>query len=351
MVALRGAGRRGETKGRRLRAGAKGRVRRRRVLHGECGHCQGRGGAIGVHAQEAEGGAERRRGRHGGQGLPAGHPLPAAPPALGTGVPEFSLVPPDPHAPPFPPLPGSPLTGHLGTGDGTPLTGWGEGHTPPPLGSPPPGAFWGTGPLGDPRCRGAATGFGGAADGAQHPGEVRLEPAAARPPRHCHTIHFGNPVCCGTVDAVQGLLVADSLPITDGEGPQRYRGPPDSGAAPQHQQRGGGCACASRTFLNPGPSILCGVCDCSPPRQWPPQPPELVVTPLHLLQPGLGEAEGRRQEQLREEGQCMVALVRIWTPPSCPFVLPLLCPCRSCRAHPGTRKRRNLSRLCRASWE
>ncbi|XP_074738460.1 uncharacterized protein LOC141949128 [Strix uralensis] len=52
-------------------------------------------------------------------------------------------------------------------------------------------------------CRGAATGFGGAADGAQHPGEVRLEPAAARPPRHCHTVHFGNPVCCGTVNAVQ----------------------------------------------------------------------------------------------------------------------------------------------------
>ncbi|XP_074733537.1 uncharacterized protein LOC141946967 [Strix uralensis] len=142
-------------------------------------------------------------------------------------------------------------------------------------------------------CQGAATGFGGAADGAQHPGEVRLEPAAARPPRHCHTVHFGNPVCCGTVNTVQ-----------------RYRAPPDSGAAPQHQQRGGGCACASRTFLNPGPSVLCGVCDCPPPRQWPPQPPELVVTPLHLLQPGLGEAEGRRQEQLREEGQRMVALVR-----------------------------------------
>ncbi|XP_074746204.1 uncharacterized protein LOC141952533 isoform X3 [Strix uralensis] len=53
-------------------------------------------------------------------------------------------------------------------------------------------------------CQGAAAGFGGAADGAQHPGEVRPEPAAAWPPRHCRAVRFGNPVCHGTVDAVQG---------------------------------------------------------------------------------------------------------------------------------------------------
>ncbi|CAM9165714.1 unnamed protein product, partial [Bubo scandiacus] len=54
---------------------------------------------------------------------------------------------------------------------------------------------------------------------------------------------------------------------------QHYRGPPASGAAPQHQQRGGGCACASCTFLNPGPSILCGVCECPRLARRPPPAP------------------------------------------------------------------------------
>ncbi|XP_074740604.1 uncharacterized protein LOC141950102 [Strix uralensis] len=210
-----------------------------------------------------------------------GPPIPEA----SEGPPEILRAPPTPRGPPrgAPPSRTAPR-GHAPTQGGSPRTLGGSEGPPRPI-SGRCVRHW--------RCQGAATGFGGAADGAQHPGEVRLEPAAARPPRHCHTVHFGNPVCCGTVNTVQ-----------------RYRAPPDSGAAPQHQQRGGGCACASRTFLNPGPSVLCGVCDCPPPRQWPPQPPELVVTPLHLLQPGLGEAEGRRQEQLREEGQRMVALVR-----------------------------------------
>ncbi|XP_074713017.1 uncharacterized protein LOC141938267 [Strix uralensis] len=54
------------------------------------------------------------------------------------------------------------------------------------------------------RCRGASAGFGRAADGTQHPGEVRLEPAASWPPQHCRTVRFVNLVCRGTVDAVQG---------------------------------------------------------------------------------------------------------------------------------------------------
>ncbi|XP_074746201.1 transmembrane protein 209-like isoform X2 [Strix uralensis] len=62
-------------------------------------------------------------------------------------------------------------------------------------------------------CQGAAAGFGGAADGAQHPGEVRPEPAAAWPPRHCRAVRFGNPVCHGTVDAVQ-IMAAEQSPAT-----------------------------------------------------------------------------------------------------------------------------------------
>ncbi|KAM6106952.1 LOW QUALITY PROTEIN: E3 ubiquitin-protein ligase RNF31 [Phoenicopterus ruber ruber] len=198
----------------------------------------------------------------------------------------------------------------------------------------------------------------------------------------------------------EGLLVPDSLPITDGDSPaggpppsqprpacaplrsaSPPRGdpssslppwqygtgqppsamgqPPSAMGQPPSTSDGGGWACASCTFLNPGPSVLCGVCErprlarrppptpqgwqcphCTywnegsgrvcdvchrtggdarrPPPASPrpaaaapggPRRPEEPPTPPPAIAPSQ-EAERRRQERLREDGRRLVALVR-----------------------------------------
>ncbi|XP_069629932.1 E3 ubiquitin-protein ligase RNF31 [Haliaeetus albicilla] len=208
----------------------------------------------------------------------------------------------------------------------------------------------------------------------------------------------------------EGSLVSDSLPITDGDSPtggtppgrprpdcaplhppSPLRGDPSLslppwaygtgqpppgaiGDPPRGEHEEGGWACASCTFRNPGPSVLCGVCERprlarrpAPPPEPPPggttrpgiQPPPAgwqcphctywnegagrVCDVCHrtgagtpppasprpataMTTPGGGrprrppepppalspsqEAERRRQERLREDGRRLVALVR-----------------------------------------
>ncbi|XP_075346879.1 E3 ubiquitin-protein ligase RNF31 isoform X2 [Mycteria americana] len=194
----------------------------------------------------------------------------------------------------------------------------------------------------------------------------------------------------------EGPLVPDSLPITDGESsaggtppgrprpdcvprrpPSPPRGDPSSSLSPWPYgacpppgavgqpptamgqppggSEGGGWACASCTFLNPGPSVLCGVCERPrlarrpppAPQGWQcphctywnegsgrvcevchrtggtPTPPPASPRPAATATPGgpkrageppapspSQEAERRRQERLREDGRRLVALVR-----------------------------------------
>ncbi|KAM6188354.1 E3 ubiquitin-protein ligase RNF31 [Sarcoramphus papa] len=190
----------------------------------------------------------------------------------------------------------------------------------------------------------------------------------------------------------EGLLVPDSLPIMDGDGPTGgtppgrprpdcapLRGDPSSSLSPWPYQPPGamgqppgamgqppggseGWACASCTFLNPGPSVLCGVCErprlarrpppapqgwqCPHCTYWnegsgrvcdvchrtgagggtPTPPPSASPRPAAATAGGPGrpgeppapppaltpsqEAERRRQERLREDGRRLVALVR-----------------------------------------
>ncbi|KAK2511154.1 hypothetical protein Q9966_016715 [Columba livia] len=121
-------------------------------------------------------------------------------------------------------------------------------------------------------------------------------------------------------------LVPDSPALADAETPKREPPPEDSG-----------WACASCTFLNRGPSVLCGVCERprlarrpQPPPVVPTSPPPVKVPPIEALpakappsadstpsDPALpspahlGPArELERQRRLREDGKRMVAIVR-----------------------------------------
>ncbi|XP_054667929.1 E3 ubiquitin-protein ligase RNF31 isoform X2 [Grus americana] len=140
------------------------------------------------------------------------------------------------------------------------------------------------------------------------------------------------------------LAVGQSPPLAVGQSaPHSAGGGPDAG----------GWACASCTFLNPGPSVLCGVCDRPrlarrprpPPQGW--QCPhctywnegsgracdvchraagEAMTTAMTTAMtstaaavtgeppaprpPAREEAERRRQERLREDGRRLVAVVR-----------------------------------------
>ncbi|KAM9258611.1 LOW QUALITY PROTEIN: E3 ubiquitin-protein ligase RNF31 [Morus bassanus] len=129
--------------------------------------------------------------------------------------------------------------------------------------------------------------------------------------------------------------------------------PPAMGQPPGGSEAGGGWACASCTFLNAGPSVLCGVCErprlarrpppapqgwqcphctywnegsgracavchrtggAAPPRPAPPRPAAAPPAPPPGGAPGepppARGRERRRQERLREEGRRLVALVR-----------------------------------------
>ncbi|NXV98173.1 RNF31 ligase, partial [Calonectris borealis] len=50
-------------------------------------------------------------------------------------------------------------------------------------------------------------------------------------------------------------------PGSMGQPPSAMGQPPGSRGQPPGGGAGGGWACASCTFLNPGPSVLCGVCE------------------------------------------------------------------------------------------
>ncbi|XP_074991375.1 E3 ubiquitin-protein ligase RNF31 [Calonectris borealis] len=145
-------------------------------------------------------------------------------------------------------------------------------------------------------------------------------------------------------------------PSAMGQPPGSMGQPPSAMGQPPGGGEGGGWACASCTFLNPGPSVLCGVCERPrlarrpppTPQGWqcphctfwnaapgrvcevchrtggaappPPAGPRPGATAT-LTSGGAGrpgeppptpaqEAERRRQERLREEGRRLVALVR-----------------------------------------
>ncbi|XP_065520435.1 LOW QUALITY PROTEIN: E3 ubiquitin-protein ligase RNF31-like [Lathamus discolor] len=182
-------------------------------------------------------------------------------------------------------------------------------------------------------------------------------------------------------------LVTDAMPIVERDGPigdppsrcDRPRTPPSSssphapppapmGAAPyaMGQEEGGeGWACASCTFLNPGPSVLCGVCERPrlarrpPPQGWscphctyfnagpgptcalcrqhlgtPPTPAPPAPEP-HLVPPKAGppppppnkprpplDADQWRQRRLDQDGRRVVALLRAAERRGSPLPLP-----------------------------
>ncbi|KAM6421642.1 LOW QUALITY PROTEIN: E3 ubiquitin-protein ligase RNF31 [Rhynochetos jubatus] len=106
-----------------------------------------------------------------------------------------------------------------------------------------------------------------------------------------------------------GPLVPDALPLTDGDGPaggtaprqprpsctpqgdlssspppQPYGPgqPPGAMGQPPSSTDGGGWACASCTFLNPGPSVLCGVCERPRLARRPPPAPQVSAGGPHV---------------------------------------------------------------------
>ncbi|KAM8985901.1 E3 ubiquitin-protein ligase RNF31 [Ara ararauna] len=176
-------------------------------------------------------------------------------------------------------------------------------------------------------------------------------------------------------------LVTDAMPIVERDGaigdpPSRCDRPrtPPSSSSPHvpppaamgqpHSptgQEGGGWACASCTFLNPGPSVLCGVCERPrlarrpPPQGWscphctyfnpgpgptcalcrqhrgtPPPPPEppLVppkpppVAPSPPPPPPPFDVDQWRQRRLDQDGRRVVALLRAAERSGSPLPLP-----------------------------
>ncbi|KAM9251664.1 LOW QUALITY PROTEIN: E3 ubiquitin-protein ligase RNF31 [Cariama cristata] len=133
----------------------------------------------------------------------------------------------------------------------------------------------------------------------------------------------------------EGLLVPDSLPITDGVGPAGRtppsrphpncappRGDPSSPGRlwPQRtppsdgRGEGRGWACASCTFLNPSPSVLCGVCER----------PRLARRPRPAPQVSLGGGRGRERDTPRGVGPDTPSLLvspppQGWQCPHCTY--------------------------------